>query len=70
MSDIRLACMVCDRTDFDGIDQLPADWEGVAEADVSIAQDAGAWWTHLGWCPDCKEPAPVFVSAVAMEGAT
>ena len=56
---ISLACLFCDREDYDDIDeQILAsltEWEDVAEADISLAQDAGAWWTHLGCCPDCKE---------------
>ncbi len=57
MTEIRLACMNCDREDFDGTgtvqDALDAGWEAVDEADVSIAAYGGAWWTHLGWCPSC-----------------
>ena len=48
--EIRLACMVCDREDFDGISELPDDWDGISEAEEMHS----GWWTHLGWCPDCK----------------
>ena len=51
--EIRLGCFDCDRDDFDGIPEIPDDWEGVGEAD-----DSGSvfdWQTHFGLCPDCQE---------------
>ncbi len=62
---IRLACLTCDREDFDGVDVLPDDWEDIDEFqsyEASIAPvaiddpdgDVTAWYTHLGVCPDCQ----------------
>lgn len=68
MTKIRLACMVCDREDFDGISaqQLKAairgGWKHVGRVQsyresCSTTEKPGYsvsdWWTHLGWCPDC-----------------
>lgn len=52
---IRLACMYCDRSDCDGVYEIPADWLDVdALEDFQIhAHTASEWWTHLGTCPDC-----------------
>ena len=49
---IRLACIECDRVDFDGIATLPSDWDCIGEAEVS--ETDSSWWTHLGICPDCN----------------
>ena len=62
---IRLGCMHCDRTDFDGVDTLPEDWEDVDEVrsydeatrevpfdDMTRSVLDGQ--THLGTCPECK----------------
>ena len=52
---IRLACYECDRDDCDGIDAIPAGWRDV-EADSTLADwrlGDGAWWTHVGLCPEC-----------------
>lgn len=46
---IRLACIDCDREDFDGIDEIPENWSYVDAVDAGECE----WWTHLGWCPDC-----------------
>lgn len=66
MSDkIRLGCLYCDRNDFDGVDELPADWEDIGEvrsygeASKPIAADDMTrsvldWQTHLGTCPECR----------------
>ena len=71
---IRLACMVCDRTDFDGITpkqlaQAKRDgWKDVERqqtyrqacrtyddpAKAPPGHSALDWWTHLGYCPECK----------------
>ena len=54
MSDgpIRLACIVCDRSDYDGVDSLPLYWDEIVE--IEADNDEGfAWWTHLGTCPEC-----------------
>jgi len=63
---IRLGCLYCDRTDFDGVDQLPTDWEDIDE--VQSCEEAIRevppddkrrsvldWETHLGVCPDCRQ---------------
>ena len=62
---IRLACLTCDREDFDGVDVLPEDWEDIDEfqsyeASITPVEiddpdgDVTAWYTHLGVCPDCQ----------------
>lgn len=65
MTTIRLACMVCDREDYDGItpEQLAQalldGWQGIDEAQTyeeataEIGNGFSGWWTHLGWCPEC-----------------
>ncbi len=50
-AEIRLACMECDREDFDGISELPADWYAIDEC--GPLDETSRWWTHVGWCPDC-----------------
>lgn len=60
---IRLACMNCDRTDFDGVKRIPKDWESVEEAVPSEPKElwfCSNWWTHLGWCPECKDDSIIF----------
>lgn len=63
---MRLACSDCDRNDCDGINQLPADWEGIEEMqtleqsrrEVDINDQSRSpleWYTHLGTCPDCQK---------------
>jgi len=70
---IRLACIGCDREDFDAItpselaQAIASGWRYVrreqtyAEAcrtydhDPPPGYSALAWWTHLGWCPDCAD---------------
>lgn len=62
---IRLACIQCDRDDFDGVYKLPKDWESVTE--VQSLRDSRSqtdsegrilspleWYTHVGTCPDCQ----------------
>jgi hypothetical protein len=71
MGKIRLACMNCDRNDFDGITEqqlaeaIEHGWQDVTEEqsyENSIKERPSGddrmldWWTHLGWCPDCGEP--------------
>ena len=62
---IRLGCANCDRTDFDGIDELPPDWtdvdevqsfaESIREVDWNDqSRSALDWPTHLGVCPECQ----------------
>ena len=63
---IRLGCVHCDRSDFDGVIELPTDWLNVTEVqsyESSIqpvdATDEGRsaldWSTHLGVCPACSD---------------
>jgi hypothetical protein len=65
LAKIRLGCGECDRTDFDGIDQVPKDWtdisefqsheESLREVDINDhSQSPFEWYTHLGTCPDCQ----------------
>ena len=62
---IRLGCHLCDRCDFDEIDELPLDWlnvicvqsledsyKEVEQADQS--SNPFEWYTHLGTCPECQ----------------
>ncbi len=62
---IRLGCTYCDRSDFDGVDALPEDWEDIhevrslEEAKREVLFDDNSrsvldWQTHLGMCPECK----------------
>ena len=64
---IRLGCISCRRDDFDGIDKLPDDWEDIDEVqsyEDSIREvhpgdhdaDIMFWETHMGVCPQCKDP--------------
>ncbi len=62
---IRLGCIYCDRSDFDGVDALPEDWEDIDEVrsleeamrEVPFedkTRSALDWETHLGICPECQ----------------
>ena len=62
---IRLGCTSCDREDFDGVDELPTDWDDIdevrsfAEATREVDFDDTSrspldWHTHLGVCPECQ----------------
>jgi hypothetical protein len=68
MTKIRLACMVCNLEDFDGINAgglrqaIRDGWKCVERVQsyresCSTMEQPGYsvldWWTHLGWCPDC-----------------
>ena len=66
MGNIRLACMFCDRSDFDGVSSLPTDWfavdnvqtyeESIREADLADTKVSVLdWYTHLGVCPECQQ---------------
>lgn len=66
MNNIRLACMICDRTDFDGVNNLPTDWfavhevqtyeESIREAELFDTKvSVFDWYTHLGVCPECHQ---------------
>ena len=63
---IRLACGRCDRTDFDGVDSIPQDWDDVSEfqsyarAIQMVKADDNKrsvteWYTHIGICPECTK---------------
>ncbi len=65
MSKIRLACMFCDRTDYDGVNSIPKDWfavdniqtyeASIREADLEDTKiSVLEWYTHLGVCPQCQ----------------
>lgn len=52
---IRLACMECDREDYDGasLQQAVDDgWQDIGEAEILYDS---SWWTHLGYCPECQD---------------
>ena len=63
---IRLGCWNCDRMDYDGVDVLPSDWDGidyVQSYENSVLPKGFSdlpnescldWQTHLGQCPDCN----------------
>lgn len=65
MCQIRLACRLCDRDDFDFVEELPTDWfsiEEVQQYEASLREScpdvdvkAFDWFTHLGVCPTCYE---------------
>lgn len=65
MGSIRLACMFCEREDFDFVETTPDTWSSIEEvqsyeasieeadiskSDVSVLD----WFTHLGVCPECQ----------------
>ena len=62
---IRLGCVCCRRTDFDGISAVPSDWGDVDEVqsfeasrrEIDLNDLNGEivfWETHVGMCPDCQ----------------
>ena len=65
MDKIRLACMFCDRNDYDGVNALPPDWfsvdevrtyeESLREAELIDPERVLDWYTHLGVCPECQQ---------------
>ena len=63
---IRLACVGCDRDDYDGVWRLPKDWIGISKeqtlgqsmAEVRPCDTSKSvldWHTHMGYCPECQE---------------
>jgi hypothetical protein len=53
---IRLGCLYCDRSDYDGITDLELEllketWEDIGEFNASLVAD---WETHMGVCPECR----------------
>lgn len=51
---IRLGCLACDRTDFDGIAEMPADWTDIQDVTGSSEESVFNWETHIGICPECQ----------------
>lgn len=61
----RLGYFHCDRTDYDGATELPADWTEITEIQsleqaltpvdftVPTRLSVFEWQTHLGVCPEC-----------------
>lgn len=63
MGKTRLGCLFCDRDDFDGIAEIPADWyavDRVQSYEDSYAEEIDQrgspfdWQTHIGVCPECE----------------
>ena len=63
---IRLACISCDRDDYDGVWRLPKDWSDVSKEQTlseslkEVAEDDSSrsvfdWRTHTGYCPECQQ---------------
>ncbi len=61
----RLACVGCDRDDYDGVWRLPKDWTGISKeqtlgqskAEVPPGDTTRSlfdWHTHIGYCTDCQ----------------
>jgi hypothetical protein len=74
----RLGCGGgCFRDDFDGVKELPADWEDIREErslkDALTTYDdpddeppgfsISDWETHFGLCPDCQPASVILVDA-------
>lgn len=63
MTTIRLACLLCDRDDYDGIERVPSDWLDVDEVqsyeaamdEADLTYPTFGWWTHVGVCPECQQ---------------
>lgn len=67
----RLGCSNCFRDDFDGVKELPSDWEGISEVqslkealttyedeEDGVPPDNYSvldWQTHIGLCPECRD---------------
>ncbi len=64
----RLGCVECSRDDFDGVKELPTDWQDIQERqslkqalstyDEEAEEPPGYsvmdWETHIGLCPKCQ----------------
>ena len=61
----RLACISCDRSDYDGVYRLPQNWteiqkfQSLAEPKKEVEEGDTSrslfdWHTHEGYCPDCQ----------------
>lgn len=51
--EIRLACMECDRADYNPTTLEKAIGDGWDN--ISNCPPTENWWTHLGYCPNCRE---------------
>jgi len=55
MAGARIACVECDRDDYDGTSITKAvrdGWKDIGKEDC-VDDQIGCWWTHTGTCPDC-----------------
>ena len=63
---IRLACVSCDRDDYDGVWRLPKGWTGIKKwqtlsesmkevAETDSSRSVFDWHTHTGYCPECQQ---------------
>ncbi len=62
---IRLACVGCDRDDYDGVWRLPKGWTSISKEQTmgqskleiepgDSSRSLFDWHTHVGYCPDCQ----------------
>lgn len=62
----RLACVSCDRGDYDGVYRLPQNWteiqkvQSLAESKEPVENRTSNrslfdWHTHTGYCPECQK---------------
>lgn len=62
----RLACVSCDRDDYDGVYRLPQNWtdiqkvQSLAESKEPVEEGDSTrslfdWHTHEGYCPECQQ---------------
>ena len=54
---LRLACLYCDREDFDGTRLTPLEltalgWKEIDHSQPSAGMDYD-WFNHIGVCPEC-----------------
>jgi hypothetical protein len=52
--EIRLACDVCDRDDFDPTTIEEAEKAGWTDINLARMFYHSQWWTHLGTCSECR----------------
>lgn len=63
---IRLACVSCDRDDYDGVWRFPKNWTDIQKwqtlsesmkevAEGDSRRSAFDWFTHSGYCPECQQ---------------
>lgn len=62
----RLACVSCDRDDYDGVYRLPQNWTEIQKVqslteskepveEFDSARSLFDWHTHTGYCPECQK---------------